>query len=241
VVNCINSSDSLAIGAIIILYEQQQVKTHLIDANNYHIQMLANKPALAATNSLDEKLSIWNKNVPLLNSELTELRAADTMFASPQQKQYISVTIQLNGDNMALYNVIFRFGKDDNSVNNINSTPEHQTSNLNLLTRFICHRIPERTFNIRGHYFPVCSRCTGFYIAAFSYFIFVYFFYVHYTVMLIIFAIIMIIPTFLDGFTQLIGSRESNNILRLCTGLIGGIGLGILIKAIKWIILTGGH
>ena len=52
----------------------------------------------------------------------------------------------------------------------------------------------------------------------------------------------MLIPTFLDGLTQLFGSRESNNyILRLSTGLMGGVGVGILIKAIKWIILTGGH
>ena len=142
---------------------------------------------------------------------------------------------------------MFLFKLNKNTEEDTNSkkinTPvfESQEYNLDMLTRFICHRIPERTFNIRGHYFPVCSRCTGFYIAAFSYFIFVYFFYVHYTVMLIMFAIIMIIPTFLDGFTQLIGSRESSNILRLFTGLIGGVGLGILIKAIKLIILTGVH
>ena len=123
--------------------------------------------------------------------------------------------------------------------NNNLSHPRSQLRNFNTLTRFICHRIPERTFNIRGHYFPVCSRCTGFYIAAFLYFIFVYFFYVQYTAIMIIIAIIMIIPTFLDGFTQLIGSRESNNMLRLLTGLIGGIGLAIIIKTIKWMILMG--
>ena len=123
--------------------------------------------------------------------------------------------------------------------NNNLSHPRSQLRNFNTLTRFICHRIPERTFNIRGHYFPVCSRCTGFYIAAFSYFIFVYFFYVQYTAIMIIIAIIMIIPTFLDGFTQLLGSRESNNMLRLLTGLIGGVGLAILIKAIKWKIMMG--
>ena len=117
----------------------------------------------------------------------------------------------------------------------------HRFHYLTVFTQYICHRKPERTFNIRGHYFPVCSRCTGFYIGAFSYFIYVYFNFVEYTIPLIFIAFLMIIPTFLDGFTQLIGSRESNNILRLCTGLIGGIGLGILIKAIKWIILTGGH
>ncbi len=49
----------------------------------------------------------------------------------------------------------------------------------------------------------------------------------------------MIVPAFLDGFTQFIGFRVSNNILRLFTGLMGGVGLGILIKAIKSIILTG--
>jgi uncharacterized membrane protein len=59
--------------------------------------------------------------------------------------------------------------------------------------------------------------------------------------MLIILAILMIIPTFVDGFTQFVGSRKSNNILRLFTGLMGGVGLAILIKAVKWIILTGVH
>lgn len=101
----------------------------------------------------------------------------------------------------------------------------------------ICHRLPDRTFKIRGHYFPVCARCTGFYLAAFSYFIFAYFFYVQYTVPLIFFAFIMLIPAVLDGSTQLFKLRESNNILRLFTGLIGGIGLAIFFKALKWTIL----
>ena len=101
----------------------------------------------------------------------------------------------------------------------------------------ICHRLPDRTFNIRGHYFPVCSRCTGFYIGAFTYFTYVYFFYVQYTIVLIIFAFLMIMPTLLDGLTQLFGFRDSNNILRLFTVLIGGVGLAILIKALKYMIL----
>ena len=97
----------------------------------------------------------------------------------------------------------------------------------------ICHRLPDRTFNIRGHYFPVCARCTGFYIGAFSYFTYVYFFYVQYTIPLILIAFLMLIPTFIDGFTQLFNLRESNNILRLFTGLIGGIGLAVLVKTVK--------
>jgi uncharacterized membrane protein len=50
----------------------------------------------------------------------------------------------------------------------------------------------------------------------------------------------MIIPTIIDGTTQLSGFRESNNTLRFCTGLIGGIGLAILVKAIKMLIITRG-
>ena len=124
--------------------------------------------------------------------------------------------------------------------NNKESSNKSETAYLQVLTHFICHRIPERTFNIRGHYFPVCSRCTGFYIAGFSYFIYVYFIYVQYTATLIVLAILMLIPTFLDGFTQLIGSRKSNNMLRLFTGLMGGVGLAILVKTLKYMILMGG-
>jgi uncharacterized membrane protein len=50
-------------------------------------------------------------------------------------------------------------------------------------------------------------------------------------------AIFLLIPAFIDGLTQLLGYRESNNILRLITGLMGGLGLGILIKAFKYLIL----
>ena len=28
---------------------------------------------------------------------------------------------------------------------------------------FVCHQIPERSFNLAGHKFGVCSRCTGLY------------------------------------------------------------------------------
>jgi uncharacterized membrane protein len=115
-------------------------------------------------------------------------------------------------------------------------------SNLNNLYKIfldlpICHRLPDRTFKIKNWYFPVCARCTGFYIGAFSYFIYVYFVYVEYTTILILIAFLMITPALLDGLTQFLGFRESNNILRLFTGLMGGVGLAILIKTLKYIIL----
>lgn len=100
----------------------------------------------------------------------------------------------------------------------------------------ICHRKPERSFFIRGHQFPVCSRCTGFYLSMAAYFIYTYYFFVDYTPFLLFCAGLLLVPTGYDGITQFFELRESNNILRLITGLLGGIGLAIIIKAIKWYI-----
>lgn len=106
-----------------------------------------------------------------------------------------------------------------------------------LFKVFICHRLPERTFKINGYYFPICSRCTGIYIGAFSYFIFTIFNYVQYNYLLVLIAFLLVFPTFLDGLTQFFGYRESNNNLRFITGLIAGIGLGIIVKTIKFMLI----
>lgn len=50
----------------------------------------------------------------------------------------------------------------------------------------------------------------------------------------------MLIPFLFDGFTQLYGIRESDNQLRLFTGVIGGIGFAILVKAFKAFIMANG-
>jgi uncharacterized membrane protein len=106
---------------------------------------------------------------------------------------------------------------------------------MNILN-LICHRKPERSFFIKGYQFPVCARCTGFYISLIAYFIYVYYFYVDYNLYLLLFAILLLVPAAVDGLTQLLEYRESNNTLRFTTGLLGGLGLGILIKALKYFI-----
>ncbi|AMK15259.1 DUF2085 domain-containing protein [Methanobrevibacter olleyae] len=104
------------------------------------------------------------------------------------------------------------------------------------LTRLICHRIPERSFFIGNSQFPVCARCTGFYISLIIYFTYTYFYYVNYNLELIIFALILLLPVAIDGTTQLFELRLSNNKLRFSTGLLGGLGLGIILKAMKFFI-----
>ena len=104
------------------------------------------------------------------------------------------------------------------------------------ISNIICHRKPERSFFIKGHQFPVCARCTGFYISLIAYFTYTYYFFVDYTSFLIAFAILLLIPAAFDGLTQLFEYRESNNALRFLTGIFGGLGLGILVKALKYFI-----
>lgn len=45
-------------------------------------------------------------------------------------------------------------------------------------------------------------------------------------------------PIFLDGFTQLMGTRESKNGFRLSKGLIASLGFAILLKAFKCMIVS---
>lgn len=105
---------------------------------------------------------------------------------------------------------------------------------------YICHRIPERTFKIGGWYFPVCARCTGLFIGAFSYYAYYFMVNINYTPSIILFGVLAVIPTFLDAITQSLSYRKSSNTLRFFSGLLGGFGLGILATTLIWIIIIGG-
>ena len=100
------------------------------------------------------------------------------------------------------------------------------------LTKYLCHRIPERSFFIKGHQFPVCARCTGFYTGLIVFLIWNYVYPINYDINTLIISIVLMIPVTCDGLTQYFGPRESTNNLRFITGFIGGIGLIIFLKII---------
>ncbi len=102
--------------------------------------------------------------------------------------------------------------------------------------KYFCHQKPERTLKVRNHYFPVCARCTGIYLVMFVSLIL--FWNIQFRSILSIIGVILIVPMGIDGTTQLLGMRESNNKLRFLTGLIGGIGLVILAKSISFFIIS---
>lgn len=83
-----------------------------------------------------------------------------------------------------------------------------------------CHRLPERSFFIHGHQFPVCARCTGVAIGQ---------------LLAVIVNIKNSVPLKisltslgimgLDWGIQEIGIKKSTNTRRLITGFLGGFGL----------------
>ena len=87
-----------------------------------------------------------------------------------------------------------------------------------LIHSWPCHRLPGRSFFLRGRQFHICARCTG----IISSFLFSPFFFIADRDALCLF-IIFLFMTATDGITQLLEWRESNNFLRFITGF----GLGI--------------
>ncbi|MEO8665697.1 MAG: DUF2085 domain-containing protein [Ignavibacteria bacterium] len=91
-----------------------------------------------------------------------------------------------------------------------------------------CHKLPHRSFFFRGRQFPVCARCTGMYLGYIT-FPFFMFDIIHLSLVI---TLILLVPTFIDGLTQAYCSRESNNTLRLITGIMSGVGQMSLVAII---------
>ena len=97
------------------------------------------------------------------------------------------------------------------------------------LLRKACHGDPSRTFWIRGRPLPLCSRCISFYPVipvggVLGWVLFSLIGLLSWQ-MLIIFTLLEA-PLVIDGWTQYIGWRRSNNRLRSITGALAGIGIG---------------
>ena len=103
--------------------------------------------------------------------------------------------------------------------------------------RYVCHQRIDRCFKINGRAMQICSRCLGIYlglaIGLFIPFIFWSILLIDVKIMFMI-LIFALIPMALDGFTQLIGLRNSNNNLRFITGLLSGLILGLVFS---WLLI----
>jgi uncharacterized membrane protein len=112
----------------------------------------------------------------------------------------------------------------------------YKLGNIRGIKFVFCHRRPNRTLRFRGRYFPVCARCTGIYIGALFILLSHYFISLIYgkdiwvyNTDLFFVPLILMIPTAIDGLTQLLKWRESHNWIRVITGLFCGIGYGFIL------------
>lgn len=99
----------------------------------------------------------------------------------------------------------------------------------NWFLRQACHGDPARSIWIAGRPLPLCSRCITFYpsilIGIVAGILLQSLFNVGSMVALIVFSF-LIAPLVLDGWSQYIGWRTSNNLLRAVTGAMAGAGIG---------------
>jgi uncharacterized membrane protein len=98
-----------------------------------------------------------------------------------------------------------------------------------LAFRMMCHGLVRRCLEIFDVPMPICARCVGIYVgllAGVAFFRIVPL--LRERVMRSV-AIAAVFPLALDGLTQLAGFRESNNSLRMATGVIAGLAFGLWI------------
>ncbi len=114
-----------------------------------------------------------------------------------------------------------------------------------------CHRLPERSWHFRGK--PVlCWRCTGITVGFFIPFV-TFIALLSAIIMLLIpfspllfvpniwwflIVVALIIPLVADGFSQGLGYRQSNNVIRFITGTLYGIGMSLGLYIVAFYILV---
>lgn len=102
--------------------------------------------------------------------------------------------------------------------------------NIALHKYWGCHRLSERSFFVQGRQFHVCARCTGL-ISGAS--LSVALIPVRDSLPVVFFALFFALA--IDGLTQLVGWRTSNNGLRFITGF------GVSLAFIPSLISIGGY
>ena len=105
---------------------------------------------------------------------------------------------------------------------------------MNIGARLGCHQMPERSFFYKGYQFPLFARCTGLVIGYLMGILIYFLKIINWEI-----AILLCIPLVIDGGSQYLKWRMSNQRLRLITGILCGIGIMVLeIPAMK--LLIGG-
>jgi len=130
------------------------------------------------------------------------------------------------------------------SVNNLDGITgfidnQEKINNMNTPWNYIygfgdrlCHQKADRSFFINGNEMPFCVRCTAIWLGLAIGLGFMVFFKIELNEKFIFLIILGLVPIGVDGVVQLFGFWESNNVVRLITGLLVGIICGMAIGVI---------
>ncbi len=101
----------------------------------------------------------------------------------------------------------------------------------------LCHQKAERSFFINDNQMPFCSRCTAIWLGFAIGLGFMVFYKIKLDEKFLILILIGLAPIGIDGVGQLLKFWESNNLIRLISGvLIGivcGVAIGVIIDEVK--------
>jgi len=91
----------------------------------------------------------------------------------------------------------------------------------------ICHQVPTRCLWIKTSNIGLCARCFSIYITLFLTGLYL----MKYNIKRIFwkYSFILIIPCIIDGSSQYLNLRLSNNALRTITGGLAGMSLGLIL------------
>lgn len=91
-----------------------------------------------------------------------------------------------------------------------------------------CHRRPERSFECGEHQSIMCVRCSSVYVGFLVTMIFMLAYGFYFAEINTLFSLALALPLAVDVFTQNTGKRESNNYLRIVTGVLLGSSPALL-------------
>jgi uncharacterized membrane protein len=104
----------------------------------------------------------------------------------------------------------------------------------------LCHQQASRSLFLNGNQMPFCSRCTAIWGGLVVGLVIILFFTIELDTRVMVFLILAVAPIGIDGVGQLFQLWESTNLIRvisgILTGIICGIGLGIIIDELYSII-----
>ena len=137
--------------------------------------------------------------------------------------------------------LIAPFTLPPNSVGNLSGRVgeidnEDQLVSMNPLARVVytlgdinCHQIAERSLYLNDNQMPFCSRDLGIFIGLLVGLAMAIFLDIRISILIVL---ALLVPMAVDGILQVVADYESTNALRLLTGILGGIAIGLLLSRI---------